>query len=445
MEARNVARKSGNKNQYKNLRNIVNKLVKRDKIQGTLSRLGSNPCPSKAWQEANRYLGKGHSSMLPECTNNSDPNLTAENQNSYFVNKIEQLVNSIPTTVPSSMSPVTEQAVSKITLKSWASDIKAPVSTQNECGSATPLPTAVKNVIPEEIAKNDNVTQLPQAVKNGHSEEILHSGSATPLPTAVKNGIPEEISKNDNVTQLPQAVENGHPEEILHSGSETPLPTAVKNEGKKPFECNSCDTKYGVEFRKKFAFKFVTASTVTKLISRLNNTKALGVDNLPTDVWKKGVISLAGPIARLCNLSLASGIVPDMFKKAIVIPVYKGHGKSKNDPGSYRPISILPAISKILEMAVRDDLLEWFDHSGFLPDSQFGFLPSRSSDMALTIAQTDWIKAKEDGYFVGVMAFDLFAASDTIDHSISWVKPFQIPVSLNLWTVSFFVNCTLYL
>ena len=95
MKARNMARKSGNKKKFKNLRNTVNKLVKRDKICGTLSRLGSNPCSSKAWQEANRFLGKGRSSLLPECTNNTDPNLTAENQNNYFVNKIEKLAKSI--------------------------------------------------------------------------------------------------------------------------------------------------------------------------------------------------------------------------------------------------------------------------------------------------------------------------------------------------------------
>ena len=60
-----------------------------------MSRLGRNPCPSKAWQEANRYLGKGRGSLLPDCTDNKDPSLKAENQNSYFVNKIERLVKSV--------------------------------------------------------------------------------------------------------------------------------------------------------------------------------------------------------------------------------------------------------------------------------------------------------------------------------------------------------------
>ena len=104
-------------------------------------------------------------------------------------------------------------------------------------------------------------------------------------------------------------------------------------------------------------------------------------------------------------------------KKTNIHPVYKGQGKNPRDPGSYRPIAILPAFSKILEMVVQDDLLEWIKYCDFLPESQFGFLPGRSVDMALIIAQNDLIKAKNDGFVVGTMAFDLSAAFDTLEHS----------------------------
>ena len=60
----------------------------------------------------------------------------------------------------------------------------------------------------------------------------------------------------------------------------------------------------------------------------------------------------------VCNMSLHVGIFPDIFKQAIITPVFKGNGKDPHDPGSYRPISILPVLSKILEIAVRDALLD---------------------------------------------------------------------------------------
>ena len=167
-----------------------------------------------------------------------------------------------------------------------------------------------------------------------------------------------------------------------------------------------------------FEFNFVNASKITKIISNLKNTKALGVDKISTEVWKKGKITLSGPIARLCNVSMATGIVPDLFKKAIVHPVYKGHGKDPRDPASYRPVAILPALSKVLENVVRDSLLSWFKQIKFLPESQYGFLPGKSVAMALTVAQTDWINAKARNELIGIMAFDLSAAFDTLEHSL---------------------------
>ena len=67
-------------------------------------------------------------------------------------------------------------------------------------------------------------------------------------------------------------------------------------------------------------------------------------------------------------------------------------------------------------MIVRDNLLEWFEQTNFLPESQYGFIPGRSVDMALMIAQNDLIKAKNEGYVVGAMAFDLSSAFDTLCH-----------------------------
>ena len=164
-----------------------------------------------------------------------------------------------------------------------------------------------------------------------------------------------------------------------------------------------------------FSFRYVTAGDVTRTIKSLNNTKAEGVDSIPSSVLKKGVAVLASPIARLCNISLSTGVFPDLFKEALVHPVHKGNGKDHRAPGSYRPISILPALSKVLEIVVRDALLDWFELKKVLPDSQFGFRPSRSVAMALACAQADWASEKAKGNFVGVMAFDLSAAFDTID------------------------------
>ena len=98
---------------------------------------------------------------------------------------------------------------------------------------------------------------------------------------------------------------------------------------------------------------------MTRIIKKLKNTKATGTDGIQTEVWKKGVVVLAGPIACICNLSLSSGIFPDIFKQSIIHPVFKGGGKNPSDPGSYRPIFILSSLSKILEISVHEALIDW--------------------------------------------------------------------------------------
>ncbi len=97
---------------------------------------------------------------------------------------------------------------------------------------------------------------------------------------------------------------------------------------------------------KEFSFTFVKSSKISKTISGLGNTEAIGTDGVPTSVYGKGVRLLSDPIKHLVNMSLAAGKVPVALKTGIIHPVYKGHGKNRADPASYRPASILCALSK---------------------------------------------------------------------------------------------------
>jgi hypothetical protein len=142
-----------------------------------------------------------------------------------------------------------------------------------------------------------------------------------------------------------------------------------------------------------FAFSFVTAGRVSEIIRKLKSTEAMGVDSIPTSILKKGTEVLAGPLAHLVNMSLATGKVPKSFKTAKVFPVFKGKGKKRDDPASYRPVSILPAMSKIMEAAVKADLEHHLAKVGGLPSSQYGFRPGRSCTSALAHAQAAWLKA----------------------------------------------------
>ncbi len=73
----------------------------------------------------------------------------------------------------------------------------------------------------------------------------------------------------------------------------------------------------------------------------------------------------------IVNKSMESGVVPDNMKKAKVIPLYKA--KSKNEFANYRPISLLPTISKIIEKVLHQRLSSFLDHNELLYSDQYGF------------------------------------------------------------------------
>jgi hypothetical protein len=166
-----------------------------------------------------------------------------------------------------------------------------------------------------------------------------------------------------------------------------------------------------------FDFAFTTAAKIKKVVLGLNPTEALGIDGIPVSVLKRGIEVLASPIAYLVNRSLATGTVPTGLKTGIVHPVYKGGGKKHTDPASYRPVLILPALSKVLETVVKINLWEHLARTGAIPTSQHGFRSRRSCTSALAAAHTAWVTAAP-GVIVGVMAYDLSAAFDTVDAAV---------------------------
>jgi hypothetical protein len=123
---------------------------------------------------------------------------------------------------------------------------------------------------------------------------------------------------------------------------------------------------------------------------------------------------LAGPISHLVNRLLAEGRVPEAFKVGKVFPIFKGKGKAREDPASYRLVSILPAMSKILETSVKVNLEAHLARVNGLPEAQYGFWPKRSCTTALAHAHAGWLTGAERGHVVGIMAFDLSAAFDTV-------------------------------
>ena len=125
---------------------------------------------------------------------------------------------------------------------------------------------------------------------------------------------------------------------------------------------------------------------------------------------------ISSPLSRLVNSCLEVGHFPDFLKVAKVRPIFKD-----GDPtqfGNYRPISVLPVISKIFERVIQERLLSFFRQQGSILTSQYGFRRGHSTYMAVLDMVERIRKAWEDGeHCLGVFN-DFRKAFDTVDHSI---------------------------
>lgn len=159
-----------------------------------------------------------------------------------------------------------------------------------------------------------------------------------------------------------------------------------------------------------------TACEITTIIAGLKNSDSKGYDELSVCLLKKCSYELVLPLTSIFNQSILEGTVPDQLKIAKVVPVYKSENRSL--VSNYRPISVLPAISKILEKLVYNRVIDFINEHNILNDSQYGFRKKYSTYMAL-IDLTDSISECIDTGDVTVGIFlDLAKAFDTVNHKI---------------------------
>ena len=129
------------------------------------------------------------------------------------------------------------------------------------------------------------------------------------------------------------------------------------------------------------------------------------------------------------NLSIVKGIFPDDLKIARVTPVFKGG--DKKDLGNYRPISVLPCFSKILEKIMYNRLYNHLMKNNIFYSKQFGFQKGRSMEHAI-IQLIDQINNNfENNEFAIGVFIDLSKAFNTVDHRILLKKLIHYGVNSN--------------
>jgi len=146
--------------------------------------------------------------------------------------------------------------------------------------------------------------------------------------------------------------------------------------------------------------------------------KSCALDPLPTAQLKAVVDIIAPFLAELFNRSLASGFVPEVFKAAYITPLLKKSDIDPADVRSYRPISNLSVVFKLLERLVARQLLDYLNKSGLLPWLQSAYRVGHSTETAVLKVLSDILLAIDSGDLSALVLLDLSAAYDTVDHDI---------------------------
>ena len=165
-----------------------------------------------------------------------------------------------------------------------------------------------------------------------------------------------------------------------------------------------------------FEFNEETIESVEKIIESIKTNVATGSDTIPSKIVKQSKKILSPYLTKIINLSFETKTFPDILKNAIIKPIYKK--EDKNDISNYRPISILPVISKIFERATLNQLIRFFEENCLLSALQHAYRKNHGTVTCLFELLNEVYELIDKKFKVAIVSLDLSKAFDSINHSL---------------------------
>ena len=189
-----------------------------------------------------------------------------------------------------------------------------------------------------------------------------------------------------------------------------------------------------------FCIQPIEETEVFNMLQRLNTSKSSGVDCLGPRLLKLAAPVISKCVAHMINQSITRGFFPDELKIAKVTPIHKKGDRS--DPSNYRPISILPTLSKIYERHVASQIHAYLSTFNLLHVEQSGFRQFHSCQTALTKLVDTWLREMDNGNITGVSFLDFRKAFDLVNHKIliEKLKCYNFHSSTIKWFSSYLEN-----
>lgn len=176
------------------------------------------------------------------------------------------------------------------------------------------------------------------------------------------------------------------------------------------------------------------------MLLKLNVKKSTGPDNIPNNFLRRYAEQIAPFLTRLFMLSLNSGVIPDDWRIARIVPVHKKGDRL--DYANYRPVSITSACSKLMEHVVANYIKDFLAHRSLLTPCQHGFRKGMSTTTQLVLTVNEIAQVLDKSGQVDMLCLDFSKAFDKVPHAelIYKLKCLNLPLPIVRWISDYLRN-----
>lgn len=181
-----------------------------------------------------------------------------------------------------------------------------------------------------------------------------------------------------------------------------------------------------------FNIKF-TKADILKAINRLKPSHSSGPDGITVNLLQKLSAAIVVPLEIILNLSMEEGTVPQEWKDAYVVPIFKKGTKA--NPSNYRPVSLTSIVCKLMETMIKDHMMDFLLRNNLLRASQHGFLPKKSCLTNLLEFLEVITKVMDEADPVDILYLDFSKAFDKVPHRrlIAKLEALNIKGNIRNW------------
>ena len=232
------------------------------------------------------------------------------------------------------------------------------------------------------------------------------------------NGPPTSMLVDGKITKSSQLIANAqlkyYKTKIENLMNNLPIPDMDPT-----YWLRKCIERWGrhADARPEFDFREVTLAETDNLLKSLGNSATFGHDEIDAKTLKILAKHTIKPIKHLINLSLKHKKFAMRWKIGRIIPLFKGKKLDRNSPASYRPVCLLPVISKLVEKAAQQQMVTYLDETNQLNNNNNAYRRKFSSVTALMQISDSLHEAADLKSIANIMTIDETSAFDCISHA----------------------------